>query len=227
MGAVQMPVGSKSGCPTTDCSYVHGRARHRLALQAAAAFIGCFSIVPQVSAKVDRTMKRALTIAFVASSVAVAGCGSGTTHRRRWRDAQCAPFRGRGAGSSRLAAATAFVTVRAAHGYGRLLVDGQGRTLYLFTRDAVSGSRCSGACARAWPPFVVSSAPAARAGVEAPALGVTRRSDGPLQASYHGRPLHYFAGDAHPGEINCQDAQELGGHWWLVAPSGEPNRASP
>ncbi|GAC1439149.1 MAG: hypothetical protein NVSMB51_16570 [Solirubrobacteraceae bacterium] len=159
-------------------------------------------------------MKRALTIPFAACSVALAACASGTTH-------------GGGGGSSRPAAATAAVALRAAHGYGRLLVNGAGRTLYLFTRDAPSGSRCNGACARAWPPFVVSSAPAARAGVEARALGVTRRGDGTLQASYHGRPLYYFAGDAQAGAINCQDAEEFGGHWWLVAPSGEPNLASP
>ncbi|MGI5231829.1 hypothetical protein [Actinoallomurus sp. CA-142502] len=35
---------------------------------------------------------------------------------------------------------------------GKILVDGQGRTLYLFEADKGTKSTCYGACARAWPP---------------------------------------------------------------------------
>jgi predicted lipoprotein with Yx(FWY)xxD motif len=34
---------------------------------------------------------------------------------------------------------------------GKILVDSQGRTLYLFERDSGSSSTCSGACAVEWP----------------------------------------------------------------------------
>ena len=37
---------------------------------------------------------------------------------------------------------------------GTILVDSQGRTLYLFTHDSGSTSLCTGACATAWPPLV-------------------------------------------------------------------------
>src|SRR5690242_544488 len=35
---------------------------------------------------------------------------------------------------------------------GKFLVDGQGRSLYLFEADKSATSTCTGACAAAWPP---------------------------------------------------------------------------
>jgi predicted lipoprotein with Yx(FWY)xxD motif len=35
---------------------------------------------------------------------------------------------------------------------GTVLVDGKGRTLYLFEKDKGSASSCYGACASVWPP---------------------------------------------------------------------------
>jgi predicted lipoprotein with Yx(FWY)xxD motif len=63
--------------------------------------------------------------------------------------------------------------------------------------------------------------------VDPAALAVTRRADGTQQATYHGHPLYFFLGDSKPGEINCQDAEEYGGHWWLLRPNGAENRSSP
>ena len=36
---------------------------------------------------------------------------------------------------------------------GQILVDGSGKTLYLFEADTGPLSTCSGACAQAWPPL--------------------------------------------------------------------------
>src|SRR5215831_16482559 len=38
---------------------------------------------------------------------------------------------------------------------GTYLVDGQGRSLYLFVADTGTTSTCNGACAAAWPPLTV------------------------------------------------------------------------
>jgi predicted lipoprotein with Yx(FWY)xxD motif len=46
------------------------------------------------------------------------------------------------------------LTVRASD-YGRILFDGRGRALYAFTRDEGARSTCAGACAQAWPPYLV------------------------------------------------------------------------
>src|SRR3954471_16359327 len=50
---------------------------------------------------------------------------------------------------------TATVAV-ASSDLGNILVDSQGRTLYLFGADTGTKSACSGACAVNWPPLVVS-----------------------------------------------------------------------
>src|SRR5206468_2545149 len=42
---------------------------------------------------------------------------------------------------------------------GNILVDGSGRTVYLFEKDRGTRSECSGACAKAWPPVTVSGRP--------------------------------------------------------------------
>ena len=102
--------------------------------------------------------------------------------------------------------------------YGRILFDGRGFVLYAFSRDAHGKSACSGACAKAWPPYIVTSRPRAAAGVVARRLGTTRRPHGSLQATYAGRPLYYYVGDRKPGQILCQNVVEFGGLWRVVHP---------
>jgi predicted lipoprotein with Yx(FWY)xxD motif len=108
--------------------------------------------------------------------------------------------------------------------YGRILADGRGRALYLFTADHGKGSACSGDCATAWPPFLVKSAPAAISGAKPGLVGTTRRADGKLQATYAGHPLYYYEGDRSPGEVNCQAAYEFGGYWYVVRSNGRAVR---
>src|SRR6185503_8682375 len=42
---------------------------------------------------------------------------------------------------------------------GKILVDAQGRTLFLFQKDSGTKSACTGACAAAWPPLRASGKP--------------------------------------------------------------------
>ena len=56
------------------------------------------------------------------------------------------------------AAKRATVTVRKTK-LGRILVDGAGRTLYLFRKDKGTKSECAGACAKGWPPLMTSGKP--------------------------------------------------------------------
>jgi predicted lipoprotein with Yx(FWY)xxD motif len=104
--------------------------------------------------------------------------------------------------------------------FGRILFDGRGFVLYGFTRDRRGRSVCSGACAKAWPPYIVRSRPRAGAGVDATRLGTVKRADGSLQATYAGRPLYYYVGDRKPGQILCQNVTEFGGVWRVVRPNG-------
>ncbi len=108
--------------------------------------------------------------------------------------------------------------------FGRVLYDGRGFVLYAFTRDPRGRSACYGACAAAWPPYLVTSKPRAAAGVNARLLGTTRRRDGKLQVTYAGRPLYYYVGDKQPRQILCQNVDEFGGLWLVVNPNGKPVR---
>jgi predicted lipoprotein with Yx(FWY)xxD motif len=108
--------------------------------------------------------------------------------------------------------------------YGRILFDGRGRVLYLFARDRGGRSSCSGACAKAWPPYLTKSAPKAAPGLDSKLLGTTKRSDGTLQVTYAKHPLYYFKEDTKPGQIKCQNVSNFGGLWLVVAPSGKAVR---
>ncbi len=92
---------------------------------------------------------------------------------------------------ARRAAATKVGT--ASSTLGRILVDGHGRTLYLFAKDKNGKSACSGACAAYWPPLIASGKLHAGAGAKASLLGRTRRSDGRLQVTYRHHPLYRYA----------------------------------
>jgi predicted lipoprotein with Yx(FWY)xxD motif len=104
--------------------------------------------------------------------------------------------------------------------YGKLIFDGGGRALYLFTRERTSRSRCYGDCATAWPPFLTNGRPRAGKGARSKLLGTTRRRDGKTQVTYRGHPLYYYQGDRKPGQILCQDVDEFGGTWLVVSPTG-------
>ena len=130
------------------------------------------------------------------------------------------------AASSTMASEQAAPTLTArSSSFGKVLFDGRGFVLYAFTKDRRT-SACSGACAKAWPPYVVRGALRAGAGVKASLLGTVRRANGSRQVTYAGRPLYYYVGDRSPGQILCQNVSEYGGLWLVVRPTGIPVRSS-
>ena len=105
-------------------------------------------------------------------------------------------------------------------GLGKILVDSQGRTVYLFKQDTGTKSTCFGACATNWPPVRVTGKPTAGSGATASMLGTTKRSDGQPQVTYDGHPLYRFAGDNAPGDTNGQGVTAFGAAWFAVSPAG-------
>jgi len=79
-----------------------------------------------------------------------------------------------------------------------ILVDSEGRTLYLFKKDAGTKSTCFDACANAWPPLRANGKPTVGAGAKASLLGTTARADEKPQVTYKGQPLYLYGGDARP-----------------------------
>jgi predicted lipoprotein with Yx(FWY)xxD motif len=103
---------------------------------------------------------------------------------------------------------------------GQTLVDGQGRTLYLFEADTAGKSNCNGACTSAWPPYVSNGAPRAGTGVTGALLATSIRGDGATQVTYGGHPLYYYAGDDRPGDAAGQGLDAFGARWYVLASSG-------
>jgi predicted lipoprotein with Yx(FWY)xxD motif len=100
-----------------------------------------------------------------------------------------------------------------------VLVDGKGRTLYLFEKDKGSASSCTGACASIWPPLTAADS-VAGPGVSAAKLGAIKRADGKTEVTYAGHPLYTYAGDAKAGDTRGQGLDQFGAEWYVLAPSG-------
>ena len=106
-------------------------------------------------------------------------------------------------------------------GLGRIIVDGHGRTLYLFEKDRRGHSACSGACAAVWQPLVARSRPMATAGAKQSLLGLARRADGRKQVTYAAHPLYRYVGDTRRGQTNGEGSQEFGAGWDALSPAGK------
>ena len=103
---------------------------------------------------------------------------------------------------------------------GQILVDGAGRTLYLFAADQGTASSCYGACAGVWPPATATGAPAAGAGVHQSLLATTTRKDGSVEVVYNGHPLYYFISDKQPGDTTGQALSSFGAGWYVLSTTG-------
>jgi predicted lipoprotein with Yx(FWY)xxD motif len=112
-------------------------------------------------------------------------------------------------------------TIGAANeGLGKILVNSQGRTLYLFQKDSGTGSTCTGACARDWPPVRAGGKPTVGSGANASLVGTTTRSDGAAQVTYNSHPVYLFKGDQKPGDTNGQGLSAYGGSWFALSSAG-------
>jgi len=103
---------------------------------------------------------------------------------------------------------------------GHILVDGRGRTLYLFGKDKTGKSSCAGACAGYWPPLIAASRPTAGSGAKASLLGTIKRTDGSRQVTYKGHPLYLFVKDTKKGQTNGEELNVFGAKWYAVSPAG-------
>ena len=156
-------------------------------------------------------MRKALasTALLAALTVAAAACG-GNNNQSSGTAATAAPTTTAAQGAS---GTTVAVT---SSKLGDILVDGDGRTLYAFTKDQGDKSACSGQCADNWP--ALKGTATAGTGAEASLLSSAMQAGGDAQVTYGGRPLYYFAGDAKPGDVN---GQGVGNVWYAVTAAGD------
>ena len=100
---------------------------------------------------------------------------------------------------------------------GRVVVDGQGMTVYVYDLDhqGTQVSACTGGCAAAWPAVLVTGTPKL-AGVTGD-VGTIPTAGGKKQVTLNGWPLYTYSGDSAPGQVGGQGS---GGTWWVISPSG-------
>jgi predicted lipoprotein with Yx(FWY)xxD motif len=153
---------------------------------------------------------------LAAAGVLAAGCGSNGSASGGggiYGGSGSAPASG---GASSVATVSATST-----SLGMILVDGSGRTLYLFEKDQPNQSACAGACAAAWPVDQTSGAPKAGSGAKASMLGTIKRSDNTTQVTYNQHPLYYFQGDSGAGQQNGQGVDAVGAKWFVLNLAGD------
>lgn len=121
----------------------------------------------------------------------------------------------------------AVVAVGSAGEVGEVVVDAEGRTLYVFLNDSPGTSACTDDCAAAWPPATVAEDATLAAGDGVTAgLGTLERDDGTLQLTLDGWPLYRYAADTAPGDAN---GEGVNGVWFVARPDGtvaEPHESS-
>jgi predicted lipoprotein with Yx(FWY)xxD motif len=117
-------------------------------------------------------------------------------------------------------ATAAAVAVGKAGSLGAILVDGTGRTLYLFEKDHVSSS-CAGQCAQVWPPLLSTGTATAGSGAAGGLIGETTRSDGTHQVTYAGHPLYYYVADQAAQQAKGQGLNQFGAEWYVLSAKGD------
>src|SRR5919199_1040129 len=83
---------------------------------------------------------------------------------------------------------------------GKVVVDGNGRTVYVFDKDVQGKSNCDGDCAVKWPPVAAGTGTPQLDGVDKSLVGTTTRKDGSKQLTLGGLPLYLFAQDSKAGD---------------------------
>lgn len=97
-----------------------------------------------------------------------------------------------------------------------ILTNTQGLTLYYRTSDVPPTTVCSGGCAGAWPPLVISGSGVPTSAAALPGkLTVVTDANG-RQVAYNGHPLYTYSADTSAGQTT---GEGVGGVWHVATPS--------
>jgi predicted lipoprotein with Yx(FWY)xxD motif len=160
-------------------------------------------------------MRRLLTAASLAAAVlAVTACASSSSSSS---SSAAAPSSTPAAAAGASSSSAGTTLMERSIGGTEVLTNSAGFTLYWFSPDTSTTSKCTGSCAVFWPP--VKGPATAGSGVTG-TLGVITRSDGTMQATYDGHPLYTFKGDSAPGQNHGNGKNLSGGVWHEMTVSG-------
>jgi predicted lipoprotein with Yx(FWY)xxD motif len=126
--------------------------------------------------------------------------------------------------STSQAGGTAKLATAEISGLGKIVVDGNGKTVYVFDKDTSGKSNCEGDCLAKWPAVAAGEGTPQLDGVDASLVSTVTRSDGSKQLALGGLPLYLFASDSKAGEAK---GQAVGGVWWVVGADGKKITTQP
>lgn len=144
-----------------------------------------------------------LVAVAAAALVTLSACGNGSSSTTAIQ-----PGSGTNAGATALAVSQTSL--------GKVLVDGQGMTLYVLSADGHDHSTCNSQCLQFWP----AATPGGK-GKLSVAIGSTTTPDGTAIATVAGHPVYTFSQDHQPGDVTGEGVTEFGGTWHAVSPTGQ------
>jgi predicted lipoprotein with Yx(FWY)xxD motif len=161
-------------------------------------------------------MRRVLALILVSTGFFMAACSSDSNTATNSTSSSSRSTSSTSSSSASAAAANATIKVATDAKYGQILVDSQGRTVYIFDKDMGTTSACTAsACVAAWPAVVAAGTPAGGTGVTGSMLG-TAQGQVAGQVTYNGHLLYRFAADTAPGDVR---GVAVSG-WHPVTPAG-------
>ncbi len=159
--------------------------------------------------------KLTAVLVFPLAALIIAGCGSSSSSSTTTTSTSSAK-----SGSS---APGMKVSAKSVSSLGPVLVNEEGKTLYVFAPDKASKVTCQGECAGIWPPLKLESGQKAIASgaVQSKLLGKDSDPEGGEVATYAGWPLYTYTADTSAGTATGQGLNVNGGYWYVISPAGK------
>jgi len=94
-----------------------------------------------------------------------------------------------------------------------ILTNTQGLTLYYFKPDTATASACTGGCAKAWPPLLMTGSGNPTSATTLSGTLTAVSSGNGNQVEYNGHLLYNYSGDTAPGQTT---GEGIGGNWFVA-----------
>jgi predicted lipoprotein with Yx(FWY)xxD motif len=169
-------------------------------------------VMMNTSSASTRFRLRALVIAPAAALLALAAAGCGGSYGTSTG----------GVAGARHTTSTVVVNTRKITGYGNVLVNAKGHTLYVFMKDKRRHVTCTGSCTTYWPALKQKGThkATARGGAKASLIGSDKDPAGGRVVTYSKWPLYTYVGDSGAGTTKGEGLNLSGGRWFMISPAG-------
>jgi len=162
--------------------------------------------------------KQTAVLVYPLAVLILAGCGSSSTTSSTTTSSTSTS-----AAKTGTSVAGLKVSSKSVSGLGAVLVNEEGKTLYVFAPDKKSKVTCQGECASIWPPLRLGGGQkgVGSGAVSSKLLGADPDPEGGQVLTYAGWPLYTYTADTSAGSASGQGLNVNGGYWYVISPSGK------